>query len=277
MISLKKVSCIAASVIALSFISCSSDDSSGTENNPNSTAYNLLPLTTSNNWKYDVETIDQDGVTQISTSTDDITLDGDVTLNNLIYADFSTSVGSTGFMSGMFDQNNFRTANAVYYMKGSLDLPLSQLGGTDLSIDINDAKLIDQNANSDTVLTEENGATNQTIQGLVLDITYSVKTVQNETLSSHTVNGNVYNNVVASSIIINARATTPIVGQNIEILASQDIYTVKNYYADGIGLIDSNAVFSYNLIDLSGFGVNLPIPASGGNTSTQEITTYTVN
>lgn len=282
MTTLKKMSCIAASVIALSFISCSSDDATdGNENNtPDTTSYNLLPLTISNNWTYDVETIDADGTTQISTSTDVVNLDGTLMLNNKEYSDYSTSLGSTGFMSGVFDQNNFRTENEIYYMKGSFDLPLSQLGGTDLSINIDDAKLIDPTSNPDTILSEVNGATNQNIQGIELEVTYGITTVQNETLSTYNVNGTDYSNVVASSIIINARATTPVsigpITQNIEVMAAQDIYVIKNYYADGIGLIDSQATFSYQLIDVSEF-IQLPIPTTGGNTTAQKINTYTVN
>jgi len=188
----------------------------------------------------------------------------------------SASAGSTGIMSSLLDQNNYRSEDGITYMNGDFTFPLSQIGGgSDIVIVLDDAKIIDQNVASGTVMTVENGTTNQNIGGIDLAITYALSTVQRETLTTHTVNGQTYDNVVVSDIIISATATTT--GIAITILPAQDIYVIKNYYAEGIGLIDSNATFSYTLADLSALPITIPIPSSGTAVTTQQITAYTIN
>jgi len=260
----------------VSISSCDQPDGYVSNNNDtddsNSELAIYLPFTIGNTWTYDVST--DNGTPPPTTSTDIITVDGNVTINTKEYADLSMSLGSTGTMSSMLDQNNFRNENGVSYMQGDFTFPLSQLGGTDIVISLNDAKIIDLNAAIGTVLTTIDDTTSQTVGGLDLDITYSLKTVQQETLASHTVNSVVYNNVVVSDIIISATATTNII-IDVTVLPTQDIYVIRNYYADGIGLIDSDATFSYELIEIP--GQTLPIPTTGSAVTTQEITSYTIN
>jgi len=257
--------------IATTIISCSSDDSPLTiPQTVTPTDYNVLPLTVGNNWTYDVST--DTGTPPATTSTDVITADGTVMIDSKEYTDMSMSVGSTGTMSTLLDQNNYRSDAGITYMNGDFTFPLSQLGGSDIVILLDDAKMIDQNVAPGTEMSVENGTTNQTVGGIDLDITYTLRTVQQETLANHTVDGQTFDNVVVSDIIIRATATT--VGIPLTILPSQDIYVIKNYYADGIGLIDSNATFSYELVDI---GQTLPIPLTGSAITTQQITTYTVN
>ncbi|MFD0964194.1 hypothetical protein [Pseudofulvibacter geojedonensis] len=269
MISLKKIGFNALLLASICTISCSSsDDGSSTPITYN----NYSPLTVGNTWTYAVSS--NDG-TNVTNSTDVITADADVVINSKTYTDMSMSQGSTGIMSGMLDQNNFRSEEGVLYMKGEIDLPLSQLGGTDHSIVIDDVELINQNKNNGDILSEQPGSTNQTIQGITIDVSYVVKTKQGETLDNHTVDGQIYNNVIVADIIISASATTPVNNINFPILNDQEIYIIKNYYAEGIGLIDSDATFSYSLVSVP--GINLPIPNTGSTITDQEITSYTVN
>jgi len=260
----------------VSISSCTQPDGYVINNNDNDDLNTVLPVytpfTIGSTWTYDVST--DTGTPPVTTSTDIITADGNVTINTKEYTDLSMSAGSTGTMSSMLDQNNFRNENGISFMHGDFTFPLSQLGGTDIVISLDDAKIIDLNASTGTVLTTINDTTNQTVGGLDLAITYTLKTVQQETLANHTVNSVVYNNVVVSDIIISASATTNIV-IDVTLLPIQDVYVIRNYYADGIGLIDSNATFSYELIEIP--GQTLPIPTTGSAVTTQKITTYTIN
>jgi len=257
--------------------SCTQPNGYVINNNDNNDLNSVLPiytpLTIGSTWTYNVST--DTGTPPATTSTDVITVDGNITINTKEYTDLSMSVGSTGTMSSMLDQNNFRNENGTSFMHGNFTFPLSQLGGTDIIISLNDAKIIDLNASTGTVLTTINDTTNQTVSGFDLAITYTLKTIQQETLVNHTVNSETYNNVVVSDILISATATTSISGINFTLLPQQDVYTIKNYYANGIGLIDSNATFSYELIEIP--GQTLPIPTTGSAVTTQKITTYTIN
>lgn len=253
-------------------ISCSSDD-----NNTSNSSYNYYPLIINNTWTYDVVTDDN---TNPPTSTVDvITVDETTTINTNDYYGMSSSAGSSGTMTQLFDQNYFRSEAGVFYTDGNFTLPLSNFGGTDIVIDLSEAKLIDESQANGTILESQSGTTAQSIGGFDLDIEYTFKTIQRETISNHTVETVVYDNIIKSDIILSLKVTTtvnigvPIV---VTLLDTQDVLSIKNYYADGIGLIDSNAIFTYQLEDLSALPVTIPIPETATITTIQKITAYTV-
>jgi len=249
------------------YVSNNDDDFDGIISTTN---YHMLSM--GNTWIYDVAT--NDGTNPVTNTVDEITVDETTIINTHEYFGMSSSTGSSGIMSQLYDQNYFRVYDGVTYMEGEFILPLSTINGTDLAIDLNNTKLIDESKSAGTILSTQSGDTAQNIGGIDLDITYTLKTVQQEILTTHTVNNETYSNVIISDIIISATATTNI-GITFTILPTQDIYVIKNYYAEGIGLIDSNAVFSYQLVDIP--GQTLPIPSSGSVETTQKITSYTLN
>ena len=262
--------------------SCSGDDdgtgnNDGQDNTPISYD-NYFPLTVNNNWTYDVETSDG---TNTNTSTDVITVDGTSVIDGNTYYDMSMSVGSTGIMSQLMDQNLFRNESGILFMDGQFSLPLSELGGNDITVSIDDAELFNQSSTNGTVLSSIPGTTSQTISGFDLTITYTLKTVQGETITSHTTNdGTSYSNVIKSDIIVEGKVVTNIdvagVTVPVTLLNTQDLYTITNYYAENLGLIDSDATFTYTLEDFSGFGITLPIPETANVETTQSVTNYSV-
>ena len=272
----RKVSLFMSAITLFLTVSCSSDDSTdntGNQNNPAPTSYNLLPLKINNSWTYDVS---QNDGTNTTTNEDVITVEGTTTINTKSYHDMKMSNGSLGSMSAMLDRNYFRTNTGVYYMQGNFELPLSQLGGTDISIELNDVELINQSKASGTILSTLPGTLSQTIQGIPLSINYTLKTIQKDNLATHNVKGTPYNNVVQANIVVTASVSATIQGININLISNQDIYIIQNYYADGIGLIDSDATFKYDLNDIPIPGFTLPIPDSRTVTTAQDIKTYTV-
>jgi len=239
---------------------------------------NYLSLALNNNWIYDVTT--DDGTNPVTNSVDDITVDETTTINTMEYYGMTSSVGSTGVMSQLFDQNYFRVENGISYMQGVFTLPLSNFGGTDISINLDDAQLIDETKANGTILTSQSDVTAQTIGGFDLDITYTLKTVQRETLASHTVGSETYNDIIKSDIILSVKVTTEInigVPLVVTLLDTQDLLTINNFYANNIGLVDSDTVFTYTLEDLSAFPITIPFPETATITTTQEITAYTIN
>lgn len=271
-VSLKKVSYLLTLCVFTSlFFSCSDDDSSTESENP--TNYTLLPFSLGSTWTYDVST--DDGANPTTTSEDEITASNNVTINAMEYTDFTATPGFTGTMTTLLDQNNFRTANGVYFMHGNFTFPLSQLGGTDIVVQLNDAKLIDQNQTSGTTLTTEDGSTIQNIGGYDIVIDYTLTTVQGETLSNYSVNNQDYTNVVTADIVVAATVSIDLGFITQTILPTQNVYVIKNYYADGIGLVDSEATFTYQLANIP--GVSLPIPSTATILTTQQLATYTIN
>ena len=114
----------------------------------------------------------------------------------------SSSAGSSGVMTQLYDQNYFRAQNGITYMKGDFTLPLSAFGGTDIVINLDDTKLIDESKLAGTILSTQSGDTAQNIGGFDLDITYTLKTVQQGTLANHTVGSETFNDIIKSDIIL---------------------------------------------------------------------------
>ena len=249
------------------------DDDNDTPTSPN----NFFPLTNDNDWTYNVTT--DDNTNPATNTTDIITVDETTVINTNDYYGMSSSAGSSGTMTQLFDQNYFRSEAGVFYTDGNFTLPLSNFGGSDIVIDLNEAKLIDDSQASGTILESQSGTTAQNIGGFDLDIEYTFKTIQKETTNNHTVETVVYDNIIKSDIILSLKVTTtvnigvPIV---VTLLDTQDVLTINNYYADGIGLIDSNAIFTYQLEDLSALPVTIPIPETATITTIQKITAFTV-
>ena len=265
-------------IITGALFSCSSDDVSDSEASmPESTAV-YLPLTLTNDWTYDVTTDDNTNPT--TSTTDVITVDESTIINTREYYGMSSSTGSSGTMTQLFDQNYFRSEAGVFYTDGNFTLPLSNFGGTDIVISLNEAKLIDDNEANGTVLEQQSGITTQNIGGYDLDVEYTFKTIQRESLTNHTVETEVYNDIVKSDIILSIKVSTTInigVPIDITLLDTQDVLTITNFYANGIGLIDSTALFTYQLEDLSALPVTLPIPDTATITTIQKINNYTLN
>ena len=231
-----------------------------------------------NNWIYDVAT--DDGTNPVTTTVDEITVDETTTLNTFEYFGMTSSVGSSGTMSQLYDQNYFRVYNGITYMTGDFTLPLSAFGGTDIVISLNDTMLIDESKSAGTILSSQSGDTAQNIGGFDLDITYTFKTVQQETMPSHIVGAETFNDIIKSDIILSIKVTTVVnigVPITITLIDTQDVLTINNYYANNIGLIESEATTTYTLEDLSALPITIPIPTTATIIADQKITSYTLN
>ena len=249
-------------------------DGSGDGDSNGTTFENYFPLTQNNSWEYNVNTTDDQG-TPPTTSTDVITAVGTTMINNLTYFDLDANAEATGTMTGLLTENFIRKNEGKYHMEGEILLELSALGGQDVSIALNDLLILDESATSGSILGTVSGTTTQTIQTFDVTIDYELRTVQQGTFATHSVdNGAItYDNVIKSQIIVEATVSTVISSIPVTILPSQDVLTIDNYYAKDIGLVDSNSVFTYTLNQLP---IDLGIPDSVTSTTTQELSTYTV-
>lgn len=240
--------------------------------------HNYLALNLGNIWTYDVTT--DDGTNPATDTVDEITVDETTTIDTNEYFGMSSSVGSSGVMSQLYDQNYFRAVNGITYMNGEFTLPLSTFGGTDVVINLDDTKLIDESKSAGTILSTQSGDTTQNIGGFDLDITYTLKTVQQGTLTTYTVATETFNDIIKSDIILSIKVTTEInvgIPITVTLIDTQDVLTINNYYADNIGLIDSKTTTTYTLEDLSALPVTIPIPETATIITDQKITSYTLN
>jgi hypothetical protein len=254
-------------ITAALFASCSSDDSSG----DNAPITNYLPLTNGNYWAYDVEG-------QGISNRDSLYVANDTTINSIAYKKIKTQNLPFGFYSNSLRNNGLRKESDAIYMTGDAGLNL----GNTLPIDISltDLVIFKESATTNQQLGSVSGSISQDFQGFPLIIDYILKTTALETLPSFTSPDNtIYTDVKKVKITVNLKVATTISGIPIPIaiLNPQDVVVSIQYYAKNIGMVYNNTVISYELVDLSAFGINLPIPQSNTQTQEEFLDLYQVN
>ena len=275
----KKIVFLLLTTVALFLGACSGDDDGG---NGTANYGNFMPLTIGDYWTYDTETTDPQTST-VTQGRDSLYVVSATTIGAFDYMDLDASATSTGFMTTFLAQNTLRTANGKLYAKGNLDFDLSALGGSAHTIAIDDAILVDENATVNTQLYSTSGTITDPVtingQSVVLTIDYTVKTIQKESFATMDVTGVTFNNVIKANLIISAKIDAQITVQGFPVTLNvapvQDINVVENYYANGIGLIQSDNNFNINLS--ATVATQLGIPQNINVPSNQKIDTYLIN
>ena len=254
-------------IAATLFMSCSNDDSTG--NTAISTDY--LPLTNGNYWTYDV-------IGQGLSNRDSLYIANDTTINTKTYKKLKTLSLPFGFYSNSLRNNGLRKENDAIYMTGNAGL---NLGNTlPIEIGLSDLIIFKESATVNQQLGSVSGSISQDFQGYPLIIDYTLKTTALETLPSFTSPDNmIYTDIKKVKITLNLKVATTIAGIPIPIaiLNPQDVVVSTQYYAKNIGMVYNNTVISYELVDLSAFGVALPIPQSDTQTQEEFLDLYQVN
>ena len=130
---------------------CSCDDDNNGTGISNS---NYIPLTLSNYWTYDTEITDPTGNT--TTGRDSLYVATTTIIDSKLYADLDATATSTGVMTGILSQNFIRSENDKLYLKGTIDLDLTPVGGSLINILIDDAILLDASASVNSLLSKSN-------------------------------------------------------------------------------------------------------------------------
>ena len=252
--------------------SCSSDNSSG-----NVSVADYLPLTDGNYWTYDVTTVGQG-----NSNRDSFYVANDTIINTKTYKKIKTLNIPFGFYSNSLRNNGLRKENDAIYMTGNAGLNLGDILPIDLSV--NDLMIFKESATANQELGSVSGVINQDLQGYPLVMNYTLKTTALETLPSFTAPDNtVYTDVKKVKITLNLKVSTTVTVPglplpiSVTILNPQDIVVSTQYYSKNIGMVYNNTIISYELVDLSGFGITLPIPQSGTQTQDEILDSHLVN
>lgn len=259
-----------AFMVGLLFFSCSSGD------NPDPIitipGADYFPLAIANYWTYDVNGVDN-GTNQDFTGRDSLYITGTTTINTQSYFDLDASMESIGVMTGILSTGSIRNDSNRMYLTGSLNIPFEGLEG--FNIELDDTVLFDDKAQADFVLSEFSGQLTDTVQGFPITATYTLKSINGSSLSSYAVNENTYENVIRSKLIVEVSITSKaeVLGQTItfDLLKPQNVLTIENTYANGVGLVESDSEISYQLEDFSSLGVEFPFPSTVSIISRQEL------
>jgi hypothetical protein len=253
---------IAFTLCLISIISCDPNDDDS--NNVSNNNFSYLPLNTNNSWDYDVKIGTDSSVERLSVSS----------VSGNEYTLTSNPNPPSGIMTGILSSGTLRATSGKLISNGTVDFGLQGLDN--LSLEITDGIMYDQNANPNTELYYTSGTSTQTIQAYNLDISYEITTVQLANVGQMNVNGTNYTDVIHSQLIINAAIGTVILVP-IPLLRAQDVIVIDNYWAKDVGLIKSDTQLDYTLEDLSLLGGVLPVPQSASILTEQDLTAFTIN
>jgi hypothetical protein len=247
-------------------LACSSDDS-----NSGSSGNFSTPITIGNYWTYDVEG-------QTGTTRDSLYISNDTVIESNTYKKFKTKNNfATGFYSSTLRNNGVRVSNGKLLLSGDLSLAGGQTLPIAVDLTLNDFIIFDKDASNNQALNSspKSGTINETFNGYPLTINYSLQAYGGETLANFTSDGTVYTNVKSTKIKLNVSVTTSLSGIQIPVLANQEILVSTQYLADGIGVVYTNTVISYNLNPTAADFLGI----TPSNTQSQEefLDTYLVN
>lgn len=259
---------------------CSEDDTSS-EDTPNDTfTGNFFPLTTNNEWRYEVNNTDNDTNTT-ETNEDVLTVESESSNGFTLTANDGTV--AYGTMSNILTTGELTHTETTLATNGSLSLPID---GLDFSIDFNNALLYDTQASLNTELSSQTDSFTQDLQGFPITITYELTSTQLENLSNLSVLNTNYDTVTSANITLRLSVSTTVtVGgftQTLSLIDMQDVMSVDAFYAKNVGLISADAQIGYTLnantlalLELAGIELT-NLPTSMSVTNTQELTTYTL-
>ncbi|MDA0176565.1 hypothetical protein [Mesoflavibacter profundi] len=259
---------------------CSEDDTSS-EDTPNETfTGNFFPLTTNNEWRYEVNNTDNDTNTT-ETNEDVLTVESESSNGFTLTANDGTV--AFGTMSNILTTGELTRTETTLATNGSLSLPID---GLDFSIDFNNALLYDTEASLNTELSSQTDSFTQDLQGFPITITYELTSTQLENLGNLSVLNTNYDTVTSANITLRLSVSTTVtVGgftQTLSLIDMQDVMSVDAFYAKNVGLISTDAQIGYTLnantlalLELAGIELT-NLPTSMSVTNTQELTTYTL-
>lgn len=267
---------------ALAFISllfsCSSDgnpiptDYSGNVG-PNTT---YLPTTTGNYWTYKV-------VSNAVTQRDSLYVGNDTLINTKTYKKIKTLNQPIGFFSNSLHNNGLRVEGPSLLLSGTVGLNISNALPVPININLSDFIMFKENAVANDQLSSVSGVIDQTFQGYPVKLEYTMKTTAMETLANYASDNHNYIDVKKVKTTLNLKVSTTVtipgvpIAIPVTIMNPQDVVVSYQYYAKNIGMVYDNTTISYQLQDLSTYGITLPIPQSGSQVQDEFLDTYHIN
>jgi len=221
--------------------SCSEDDS----NSPNTqNDKNYFPLVINNSWDYkntisapnqnDFESQETLSVSSSNQGGANTTFEFETT--NPVNAAPTTLALSNGVL--------YKEGNTLVYT-GSFGLGLPDFPG--LTFDVQDGEIYDKNANEGDVLFTFSDTVEESIEGFPINIDYTVTSIMGNNFMDIQVSDQSYNDVISSKLVINMNISSNI-GIEVDVLESQDVVILTNYFAKDIGLIKSETDTNFDFI-----------------------------
>lgn len=268
------------------FWNCSSEDNESETTDPVLTASDFSPNSEGSYWIYNVDSTSDDLPEMDFTSNDSLYI---VSTSNAAYTlDANNGMGADGSINSILTSGSLSTTATTLTYSGALDLPIDIV--VDQALEISDLILIDLEADNGTVLSTIEGAFTETIdiQGsmIPINVNFELFSAKEDLYDSKIVNGVSYTNVYEGTLNFNLSVTGTITifgfGQNINIIESQNILSIRYYYGANIGLLRAESEQGFELapevialIDQTGGGNEFP--SSATVTGVEALINYEIN
>ena len=268
------------------FFNCSSEDNESETTDPVLTASDFSPNSEGSYWIYNVDSTSDDLPEMDFTSNDSLYI---VSTSNAAYTlDANNGMGADGSINSILTSGSLSTTDTTLTYSGALDLPIDIV--VDQALEISDLILIDLEADNGTVLSTIEGAFTETIdiQGsmIPINVNFELFSAKEDLYDSKIVNGVSYTNVYEGTLNFNLSVTGTITifgfGQNINIIESQNILSIRYYYGANIGLLRAESEQGFELapevialIDQTGGGNEFP--SSATVTGVEALINYEIN
>ena len=268
------------------FFSCSSEDNESETTDPVLTASDFSPNSEGSYWVYNVDSTSSDLPEMDFSSIDSLYI---VSTSNAAYIlEANNGIGADGSMNSILTSGSLSTTDTTLIYSGALDLPIDIV--VDQALEISDLILIDLEADNGSVLSTIEGAFTETIdiQGsmIPINVNFELFSAKEDLYDSKIVNGVSYTNVYEGTLNFNLSVTGTITifgfGQNINIIESQNILSIKYYYGANLGLLRAESEQGFELapevialIDQTSGGNEFP--SSATVTGVEALINYVIN
>ena len=268
------------------FLNCSSEDNESETTDPVLTASDFSPNSEGSYWVYNVDSTSADLPEMDFSSIDSLYI---VSTSNAAYTlEANNGIGADGSMNSILTSGSLSTTDTTLIYSGALDLPIDIV--VDQALEISDLILIDLEADNGSVLSTIEGAFTETIdiQGsmIPINVNFELFSAKEDLYDSKIVNGVSYTNVYEGTLNFNLSVTGTITifgfGQNINIIESQNILSIRYYYGANLGLLRAESEQGFELapevialIDQTGGGNEFP--SSATVTGVEALINYVIN
>ena len=268
------------------FFNCSSEDNESETTYPVLTASDFSPNSEGSYWMYNVDSASADLPEMDFSSIDSLYI---VSTSNAAYTlEANNGIGADGSMNSILTSGSLSTTDTTLTYSGALDLPIDIV--VDQALEISDLILIDLEADNGSVLSAIEGAFTETIdiQGsmIPINVNFELFSAKEDLYDSKIVNGVSYTNVYEGTLNFNLSVTGTITifgfGQNINIIESQNILSIRYYYGANLGLLRAESEQGFELapevialIDQTGGGNEFP--SSATVTGVEALINYEIN
>jgi hypothetical protein len=233
------------------YFNCSSEDNESETTDPVLTASDFSPNSEGSYWVYNVDSTSADLPEMDFSSIDSLYI---VSTSNAAYTlEANNGIGADGSMNSILTSGSLSTTDTTLIYSGALDLPIDIV--IDQALEISDLILIDLEADNGSVLSTIEGAFTETIdiQGsmIPINVNFELFSAKEVLYDSKIVNGVSYTNVYEGTLNFNLSVTGTITifgfGQNINIIESQNILSIKYYYGANLGLLRAESEQGFEL------------------------------